>query len=163
MYNVKPIHADSKEGRGESNVWSSSHLPPGDLGRSSDLTNSEGPTPVDQTSRPYGTQVPSLRRIFSGSTSFTTPRTSRTPDCCTRKSSIDRSSNFYLAAFIEIMNILPLSSDSLHIASIRRRTMIVFHLPAQPTPTKETKKKNQPAGTITSSCLACIRRLHVPL
>lgn len=30
----------------------SRHLPPGDLGRSRDLTNSEGPTPVDQTSSP---------------------------------------------------------------------------------------------------------------
>lgn len=28
------------------------YLPPGDLGRFSDLTNSDGPTPVDQTRRP---------------------------------------------------------------------------------------------------------------
>lgn len=41
------------------------YLPPGHLGRLRDSTNSDGPTPVDQTKMPKGTSVPSLRTILS--------------------------------------------------------------------------------------------------
>jgi hypothetical protein len=34
------------------NYFGFTYLPPGELGRFSFLTNSEGPTPVDQTKRP---------------------------------------------------------------------------------------------------------------
>jgi len=40
------------------------YLPPGDFGIFRELTSEEGPTPVDHTSSPYGTSVPSLRINF---------------------------------------------------------------------------------------------------
>lgn len=54
---------------------------PWDLGRSSLFTNSDGPTPVDHTSRPYGISVPSFSSIFSSCTSWTIPFTILTPLC----------------------------------------------------------------------------------
>lgn len=46
------------------NEKKTNNLPPGDLGRSQELTTEDGPTPVDHTNNPYGTSVPSLRIIF---------------------------------------------------------------------------------------------------
>lgn len=40
------------------------YLPPTDFGNCKDLVKGEGPTPVDHTSNPYGTSVPSSRIIF---------------------------------------------------------------------------------------------------